>query len=202
MRLRNSLILFAVLITGCATAVEQRIATNYAIAGANAQKRGDWDAARRNFARAVANAELARSAPGERAILHYEYGRSLGATCFFDKAEKELNFAHQLDKEARQPLYLSLVELARLNLDQKKFIQALSYFQQALPELDRANAPYEVPVDYADILEEYALALDGVGRNEDAAVTRQGLTQIRTANPKGCSITDRTPYGKHCVEPK
>jgi hypothetical protein len=54
---------------------------------------------------------------------------------------------------------------------------------------------------YADILEEYALALDGAGRREEAVHTRKELAQVRSANPKGFSTTDRTPYGRDCTKP-
>ncbi|GAB7562005.1 hypothetical protein LG202_00440 [Methylobacillus methanolivorans] len=63
------------------------------------------------------NANLGGVAPSTRAVLSSEYGRSLGATCFFNDATFYLNQAYDLDKQTGGPLYMSLVELARLNLD-------------------------------------------------------------------------------------
>lgn len=196
--------LFAAVFTGlcgCATAINERVATNYGRAGAAAQSRGDWDAARRAYARAANNADLAGASPQRRAVFHYEYGRALGATCFFTEAEVELNLAYDFDKQAGQPLYLSLVELARLNLDQQHFQKAVLYFERALPELDQANTATDAPMAYADILDEYASALSNLGRKQDSSNATKRASELRGANPKGFSITDRTPYGKQCTKP-
>jgi tetratricopeptide (TPR) repeat protein len=190
-----------VVLTGCVSAINEKVATNYSQVGAQAQARGDWDAARRAYARSANNADLAGSSVQKRAIFHYEYGRSLGATCFFEEAERELNLSFDLDRQGGQPLYLSLIELARLNLDQRKFPQAVGYFERAFPELDRVNAAKEAPTAFADILDEYASALIGAGRADAAAASTKRGVEIRGANPKGRSLTDRTPYGKHCARP-
>ena len=194
-------VVFFVALHGCAAPINERVASNYERVGAAAQARGDWDAARRAYARSATNADLAGSSSQKRAVFHYEYGRSLGATCFFNDAERELNLAYDLDKQAGEPLYLSLVELGRLTLDQQKFPQAVLYFERALPELDRANAAKDAPMAYADILDEYASALLGVGRKQDSSTAKKRASDLRGANPEGFSITDRTPYGKHCTKP-
>lgn len=201
MRSWSLLIAFSVGLFGCAAPINERIATNYASVGVEAQARGDWDAARRAYARSAKNADLASSSPQRRAVFHYEYGRSLGATCFFDEAERELHLAYDFDKQAGQPLYLSLVELARLTLDQQKFSEAISYFKRALQELDRVNASKDAPMAYADILDEYASALLAEGRMQVSKDLEKRASEIRGDNPKGFSITDRTPYGKHCTNP-
>jgi tetratricopeptide (TPR) repeat protein len=198
MRIRYVLVILVGL-NGCAAPINERVARNYERVGAAAQARGDWDAARRAYARSATNADLARSSPQERAVYHYEYGRSLGVTCFFNEAERELNLAYDLDRQAGQPLYFSLVELARLTLDQHKFPQSVLYFERALTELDRANAGRDAPMGYADVLDEYALALSGAGRTQDSTTMRKRALEIRDANPGGHSITDRTPYGRHCM---
>lgn len=159
---------------------------------------GDWDTARRAFARVTVNADLAELPAARRALAHYEYGRSLGVTCYFDRAEEELNTAYKLDKEAGQPLYLSLVELARLNLDQNKFSQAAAYFERAIPLLEADGVTKAAPIGYADILDEYASALVGVGRPAEAKLSADRAATLRKAAEGQRSITDRTPYGKFC----
>ncbi len=74
--------------------------------------------------------------------------------CEFADAEKALITAYDLDKQAGGPTYLSLVELSRLNLDQKKFPEAATYFERALPELAAQGAPTQAPIGFADILDE------------------------------------------------
>ena len=190
-----------VVLSGCVSAINEKVAANYSQVGAQAQARGDWDTARRAYVRSANNVDLAGSSVQRRAIFHYEYGRSLGATCFFEEAERELNLSFDLDRQGGQPLYLSLIELARLNLDQKKFSQSVGYFERAFPELDRANAAKEAPTAYADILDEYASALVGASKIDAAAESTKRGAEIRGANPKGRSLTDQTPYGKFCTKP-
>jgi len=100
-----AVLILSVVLCGCASAVSERVANNYTAVGAAAERRGDWDTARRAFARATLNADQAGLPPSSRAIAHYEYGRSLGVTCFFDESERELNAAYELDKQAGQPLF-------------------------------------------------------------------------------------------------
>ena len=183
---------------GCVDTINQRSEINHAQTAYSAQTRGDWDTARRHWAKAVVNANLANEPDEKLAILNYEYGRSLGVTCFFDESEKYLNTAYELDKKTNGPSYNDLIELARLNLDQKKWDKAINYFDKAMPELERVNAETKAPHAYADILADYAKALEGLNRSESAEYS-QRAENIRKDNPQGHSITDRTPYGTQCT---
>ena len=111
-----------------------------------------------------------------RAIFYFEYGRSAGVTCFFDIAEDYLNKAYKLDSKIGGPSFLSLVELFRLNLDQKKFQEAIDYFLKALPELERVNAPSESPAEFSKLLDEYAIALNATGNYEEKKSKGESLT--------------------------
>ena len=82
-------------------------------------------------------------------------------------------------------------------MDQKKWSQAINYFDSAMPELEKINASNESPHAYADILDEYAQALSGLNKPE-AKDYFQRANEIRKKYPKGYSITDRTPYGTQC----
>ncbi|CAG4903917.1 hypothetical protein R52603_03144 [Paraburkholderia saeva] len=195
-----TMLVSTLILGGCASAVSDHVSTNYTAVGAAAEARGDWDKARQAFARATLNADQADLPPARKAVAHYEYGRTLGVTCFFDESERELNVAYQLDKQAGQPLFLSLVELARLNLDQQKFAQSAGYFERALPYLDKAGAATRAPTAYADILDEYARALSGAGRSAEAKALADRATALRNGTPGKHSITDRTPYGKFCAK--
>ncbi|MFL9608658.1 tetratricopeptide repeat protein [Methylobacillus sp. Pita2] len=190
--------LLAVCVVACAAPINRKNAENYTRQGAIAMANNDWQTARRAFARAVVNADLGGVAPSTRAVLSYEYGRSLGATCFFDDAAYYLKQAYDLDKQTGGPLYMSLVELARLHLDQGKFAEAATYYQQAIPDLKRHNIPQVGPIGYADTLDEAAIALDAISQKEEASTLRQQAITLRSEHPGQKSITDRTPYGKFC----
>lgn len=191
-----------VVLTGCASEIQKRNAERFTLIGMQAQAQGDWDTARRAYARAVVNGEQAKLPQRTLAVLTYEYGRSLGVSCFFDLAEAELNRAYELDRQAGNPLYLSLTELARLTFDQQKFQVAASYFARAIEKMDQGKVVETAPTAYADILAEYAIALAKVDRVTEAVDVNKRVSAIRKANPDGKSVTDRTPYGKFCASPK
>lgn len=186
------------ILVGCASAIHQKNSDRYTIIGMQAQADGRWDGARRAYARAVGYGEQAKIPLKSLAIRTYEYGRALGVTCFFEEAEDELNRAYELDKQAGEPLYLTLTELAKLMLDQKKYQKAVWYFERALKEEDSANLQQRAPIAYADFLDEYAQALKGLDRNNDAEIMKNRASEIRKKNLDGYSITDRTPYAKFC----
>lgn len=106
----------------------QKTSDNYAQSAHSFINAGEWGKALEPAKRAVINADSANISPEKRAVAHYEYGRILGATCSFAEAESELKKAYELDNETKQPLFLSLTELARLNLDQEKYREASDYF--------------------------------------------------------------------------
>jgi tetratricopeptide (TPR) repeat protein len=188
------------ILAGCASPIQERQAQTYAAQARQAQAQNNWDGARRAYARAVVNAELAKLPVNQRAILTYEYGRSLGVTCFYDLAQEELTLAHELDRQAGNPLYLSLTELARLMFDQRKFAESIPYYEQAFSALDKVQAATTAPAEYVTLLTEYAQALTQAGRSADAKAAEQRSKMIKTANPSTQSITDRTPYGKYCTK--
>ena len=195
---KTSLFILVVCLVGCASPINRKNAENYTRQGAIAIASNDWQTARRAFARAVVNADLGDVAPSTRAVLSYEYGRSLGATCFFDDAAYYLNQAYNLDNQTGGPLYMSLVELARLHLDQGKFTEAAEYYKKAIPDLERHHVPQVGPIGYADMLDEAAIALAATSQEEKASQLKLQAQKIRSEHPGKKSITDRTPYGKFC----
>jgi tetratricopeptide (TPR) repeat protein len=173
-------------------------ARRYAQAGAAAQRANDWQDAREKFRRAVINARDGRAHARMLAGLLYEYGRSSGVVCKYEEAEASLKEAFTLEQDNRMMARMDLVELARLNFDQGKFDRAGGYFAQAIPLLEGTNARKDDPLGFADILDEYSVALRNTGRTAEAdqvAVQGKGL---RAKNPQRRTNTDRTPYGKYC----
>jgi len=184
------------LLTGCAMPINQHNARNYANSGFEAVQSDDWKFARRQWGRAVYNADLGFMDKRERAVYYYEYGRTLGVTCAFEEAEEYLSKAYELDLQTGGPVFMSLVELSRLNLDQKKYQEAVDYFKKALSELEEVNAPEKSPTDFSELLKEYAIALNGIGRLEDAREIEEKSALYENSGQE--SVTERTPYGLHC----
>lgn len=186
-------------LSGCSTPVPRPAGPDYAALGGAAEVRGDWDEARRNFGQAVLVADQSGWPASQRAAMHYDYGRALGVTCYYTEAERELSLAYDLDILTAQYRYPALVELGRLALAQRQFAQSANDFARALGSLDRTQAVRHAPFAYAELLDDYALALGGMGDAEAAtraidraAKVRAGLTSQYT------QATSRTPYGTQC----
>lgn len=186
------LALLFVLIAGCVTLPDRDY--RHAV---HSQQKGDWSSARESWARAVAGMDTSQMSMAQQAVYHYEYGRTLGVTCHFDEAERELLEAYRLDAESDGPAYMSLSELARLNLEQRKFAEAAIYFERMLNETDEKELE-QSPAEHAAILDEFSAALTGAGDVDHAAQVHEEAMDIRRKHPDAQSITDRTPYGSQC----
>ena len=193
-------VILSVLLIGCATDINLKNAKRYSDSGHNAVVSEDWDAARRAYAKAAVNSDLGNAPVRTRSIMYYEYARASGATCFYDIADEYLKKSLELDKSSNGPIYWPLIELARLNLDQGKYAEALIYFDEVDPIFTELKAIEKDPIGYADYLDEYATALEGTGSQAKAAELRKQANTIRDRNLDIKSFTDRTPYGKHCVQ--
>jgi tetratricopeptide (TPR) repeat protein len=165
--------------------------------GANFERLNQWTSAREEFKAAMETLNQFKDPDLLMVTLEYEYGRSLGVTGHFKEAEVWLKLARDGDEHLNAPTYMDLTELARLNLDQGKYAAALPYFEQLFQELDRIGAPESTPAAYCDLLKEYADALDGVGKSQEADMKRQDIEDVKAKHPFRRSMTDRTPYGKY-----
>ena len=153
LRFLVAFICFSVFCAGCGgNPINAKTSTNYAQAAHAAVNSGDGVTARKNWSKALLNAQLGGASPAQLAVLNNEYGRASGVVCEFADAEKALTTAYDLDKRAGGPTYLSLVELARLNLDQNKFPEAATYFERALPELEAKGASAGAPIGWQTFL--------------------------------------------------
>lgn len=159
----------------------------------------NWEISRRDLAIETANAQGNGTPLNRRAVLDYEYGRTLGVTCQFNDAERYLLMAYKLDLTIKGPYYKDLIELGELNLDQRKWNSAITYFSQAMPALDNLDAETTMPLTYADILDEYGIALEAANE-PDGATMRQKAASIRKMHPAVVSIWLRTPYGTQCSD--
>lgn len=187
-------------LTGCLSKLMDNRISNAVYVGAYAQTIGKWDISRRAYAQAVVDSEVVEWPPARRAILHYEYGRALGVTCFFAASAFELMSAYQLEEISGGPLYMSLTELARLHLDQKKYRIAAEFYQKSFVEQDKADVSSGAPIAYADTLDEYAIALKEIGETQKSETMSAKANELRTKYPDWKSVTGRTPYGTQCTQ--
>jgi tetratricopeptide (TPR) repeat protein len=186
----------------CAAPINRKTSEMTGYAGYKAQQAGDWDAARRNYAKAVVNGELGNLPQEQMANLYYEYGRSLGATCFYDDSEKYLQKALDIDTRTNGPAYMSMLELVRLNLKTKNYSKVINYFEKLIPIYKDLNAEEKTPIGLAETYEDYSYALKETGDIAKAQDYEEKARQLRANNPGGFSITERTPYGTQCDKTK
>ncbi len=194
------IVLFLHLVSSCAPVpINGPMTTSYGKAGYLAQQQGDWDTARKNYALAVKNAELEIASFEMESTLNYEYGRSLGVTCFYKDAQTYLLKAIQFDQHYNGPTHMGILELARLNYDQAKHLEATKYFEKLLPIYEIASAEKHDPIGVANVYEEYSISLNKIGRTKESLHFRQLTEELRSNNPGKTSPTERTPYGKQCT---
>ncbi|WP_150722929.1 hypothetical protein [Pandoraea capi] len=185
---------------GCTSPAPKPAGPDYAAQGGAAEVRGDWDTARRAFGQAALVADQSGWPASQRAAVHFDYGRALGVTCYYAEAERELSQAYDLDILTARYRYPALVELARLALVQRQFGVSVKYFGRALGTLDRLEAARKVPFAYAELLDDYALALGGAGDAEAATriIDRAARVRADLGDDARHQPTSRTPYGSHC----
>ncbi len=191
-------IIVAILMTGCASQINLRNSAMHLQAGIAAEKRGDWETARVQFAQAVVNADLGDGDLHGKAIVNYEYGKALGVRCEYDSAEKYLLRSKSFAELGGEPAYLPLYELALLNEAQGKSIPATIYFSQLIPIMEKEGLRSRYPLGVADAHERYAAALDANGMHADALKQREEAAEIISENPIAKPAGKPTPYGIMC----
>lgn len=194
------LITLIISLTGCVSALNVRNAENHAQAGYAAQRSGNWDAARRQFAQAVVNADLGDADLSGKSIVNYEYGRALGVTCVYDEAEKYLIRSKTMKEQLNLSPYLALYELGLMNEKQGNYEASANYFAQLIPEMKKEGLQKKYPLGVADAYDRYASALEKTGKANEAALQRKEAGAIRAANPNAQPFGALTPYGSQCAK--
>lgn len=191
------IIILIISVSGCATAINEKNAHSYASAGMAAQNAGDWKSATEYWFRALTNAKLAGMPEKSLAIAFYEYGRSAGATCKFQHSEEALSKAMELDEKINGPVYMSIVELARLNLKQKNYVKAADYYSKLPPIYQSLSAEEKDPAGVALVYKEYSETLHFIGKDEEAEkLKNKSIALIKTSTEP--SPAEVTPYGEFC----
>lgn len=197
---KTYVLLLCFLLVACAAPINRKSTSIHEQSAQYAAQKNDWGSARRHWAKAVSNAELGGEPEQKMAVLYYEYGRALGVTCFFDESEIYLKKAYDLDKKTNGPVYMSLTELGRLTLDQKKYDQALNYYNEVIPMLEKMGAQSEAPTEFSFMLDEYSEMLANTGMEQKSQEYKERAEKVRKNNPKRYSISERTMYGSQCVK--
>jgi tetratricopeptide (TPR) repeat protein len=164
MRHRNLAVVLVALLAGCV--INQRTASNYYEWGSQAEMSGNYALAERNYERALINARLGHSPDEGLSAVTYNLGRIKGYLCKYNEAEKLLTEALTLEEKVKTPqneITQRLFELARFYSDRGIYQQSLPYFARAIPAVKKLGVESSDPIALAEVLEEYAVALNKTG---------------------------------------
>ena len=150
-----------------------------------AYERGDYLQAKKSFSSALQVA-IKQDWKPHIATAKYGLGRSLGQLCEFDAGEKYLLEAASLEDaiSGGKGIHLSqdYFELARLYYDYGKYEKAVPYFKKATSLAEAGGVVSSDPIGYADVLEDYAIALSKIGDASSASAIERKITDLRQKN--------------------
>jgi tetratricopeptide (TPR) repeat protein len=156
--------------------------------GLTALENHNYEGARRQFGFAYWYATAGCLGPEAEAASLYNEGMASGHAGRFVEAEGLLKRALELDRRtgANQPelRVKRLVELARLYQAWAKPEEAAAAYGEALSLARKLKVDRAVPVDFAIVIEDYAVELDALGRTAEAADERHEAAEIRATNPE------------------
>jgi tetratricopeptide (TPR) repeat protein len=156
-----------------------------------------WEQAYQRWVKIVAEGEREKRPDADLAGYYHNLGRTAGVTCRFDQSEQALLHSRDLYAKTDGASWNPLIELGRLELDQKKYAESARYFKQAFDAMERAHHTSE-PRNRALILDDYAQALAASGDAAGAKAVREQAIALRKGAPPGAGISGRPPYGKFC----
>ena len=187
----------SVVVTGCATEINQKNADTYYEAGLRAEASKNWSGAKEMYFRSLVNARSSGASPAYISAVTYNLGRMTGYTCEYTDAEKLLLESLALEQGLAVPNMVNLTkrwsELAQIAYDQGKYAESAKWFALAIPELEKLNIVSKDPIGYAVYLEDYAKSIEKSGQVQQANAIRQRAASLRSSNP-GASASFKPIY--------
>ncbi len=155
-------------LNGCMGPLLEKEAEYHYEAAQKFERAGDYDSARNQYAQTLMRARRAGADGATLSMLTYNYARNSGYACHLDDAEKYLLEALELEKGVTGPesgiSSMRMFELARLYFDQGNYASSAKYYSLGVPIVERLGANNSDPLAYSDALDEYAVALNRIGK--------------------------------------
>jgi tetratricopeptide (TPR) repeat protein len=195
-------ILALALMAGCANPINQKTASNYYESAVDAEIRGDFVFAERQYERALINARLGHSPDAGVSAAMYGVGRMKGYLCKFDEAEPLLLESLALEEKVTGPesgiTTKRLFELARFYYDRGQFEKSIPYFARGIPAVEKLGVETSDPIALADALDEYSIALTKSGRSPESAEAKSRSSDLRSKHSGGRASFVPVRYGSKC----
>lgn len=186
--LRNILVLFSILVlAGCISSYGLNYdARRYHDLGMTAERSADYQLARHYYEMALDDAKKGHGDSGGISMVTYNLGRVTGYLCNYDKAHKLLTEALVMEEKVTGPksgiTSMRLFELARLHYDQRQYEYSLRYFERGIPIAEALDAEGRDPIAFANVLAEYADALEKTNHTDQASGVRNKAALLREKN--------------------
>lgn len=192
---------FFLVLNSCANPINRVTYQRYYQAGFVAEQEGQYELAKMNYYRALVNVRMGNLEPQRHAAAAYSYGRMLGILCDHKNAELMLTEALKYDKETSGPTHMALFELALLKYDREEYAEAVSYFGQAIPIVDKEEFIGTDPGQFVAYFTLYARALQEIGRAEEGKSFSIRAEELAKKYPDAKPRAGLTPYMKNCAKP-
>ena len=187
---------------GCANPINLKTASIYYDSAVEAEIRGDFPFAERQYDRALINASLGHAPEAGISESMYGLGRMKGYLCKFNEAEPLLLEALKLEERVSGPegsiMTKRLFELARFYSDRGQYAQSVPYFARGIPAVRKLGIETSDPIAFADALDEYSLALDKSGNSADSKNFQIQASDLRAKNVGSRASYVPVRYGKKC----
>jgi tetratricopeptide (TPR) repeat protein len=195
-------VLTLAVLVACANPINQKTASIYYDSAVEAEIRGDFIFAERQYDRALINARLGHSPDAGVSAAMYGLGRMKGYLCKFDEAEPLLLESLALEEKVTGPesgiTTMRLFELARFYYDRGQFEKSVPYFARAIPAVQKLGVEASDPIALADTLDEYATALGKVGRAQESAEAKKWSADLRSKHGGKHASFVPVRYGSKC----
>jgi hypothetical protein len=195
-------VLALAVVGGCANPINQKTASNYYQSAVDAEIGGDFVFAERQYDRALINARLGHSPDAGVSAAMYGAGRMKGYLCKFDEAEPLLVESLTLEEKVTGPesaiTTKRLFELARFYYDRGQFEKSVPYFARGIPAVEKLGVGTSDPIALADALDEYSIALAGIGRSPESAEAKKRSSDLRSKNVGKRASFVPVRYGSKC----
>jgi len=140
----------------------------------------------------------------EKATAMYGLGRANGYLCNFKESEnwflKAIQLQEQLPDNPNISTWLTqdYLELARLYYDNEFYSQSTVYFEKAIPLVEKLEIEQEDPIGYANVLEDYGVALNKLNRISEHKVITNKIDTLRSQNTGRKAGFEITRFNQGC----
>ena len=190
------------LLVGCANPINQKTASIYYDSALEAEIRGDFAFAERQYGRALINAQIGHAPDEGVSAAMYGLGRSKAYLCKFAEAEPLLLESLTLQEKAAGPegpiMTKRLFELARFYSDRGRYKQSLPFFERGVPTVEKLGVEASDPMAFADALDDYANALERSGETAKARPVKVRADALRARFPDKKATYVPKRYGQGC----